>query len=382
MSAPGAQLDGVTVLDLSSVGPGSRASRILADYGARVIKVGPTARRGGVQIQPPFHSYGAGRGMSRLRVDLKAAEGRNAFLRVAARADALIESYRPGVADRLGIGYDAVRRVNPGIVYCSTSGYGRDGARSGWAGHDLNYLALGGYLANCEPRADGGPPIPGATVADSAAGGMHAAIAILAALLRRGPDGEGEHLDVATAEGVLSLMGLAIDEYLATGALPGPRRSLLTGRYACYDLYCAADGKWLSVAAIEPRFYANLCRALGLEEWVPHQLDEARQDEIRAAFRAAFARRDRDAWVAALGPADTCVAPVYAIPPTSARAASSPRPSTRSGASSASSARCSPGATAGRPRTACAATPRATRRLSWTRWASAPPRSRGCSARG
>ena len=312
MSLP-AHLAGITVLDLSSVGPAARCSRILADYGATVIKVAPTPRKGGVQIQPPFYAYSAHRGMKRVQVDIKAPDGKAAFLRLAAAADVIIESFRPGVVSRLGIGFEDVRRVNPRIVYCSTSGYGQDGPASQWAGHDINYLAVGGYLHCSGRRADGGPPIPGATVADSAGGGMHAAIAILAALLRRGTTGAGEYLDVSVAEGVLFFTSLYIDQYLATGATPGPGHDVLTGRYACYDTYQARDGKLLAVGAIEPVFYANLCKALDCEQCIPHQTDDERQDEIRAAWRAAFARRDRDDWVAELAPRDTCVTPVYAI---------------------------------------------------------------------
>jgi alpha-methylacyl-CoA racemase len=306
-------LRGVRVLDLSSVGPAARCSRILADYGAAVVKVGPPARKGSVQIEPPFFGYAGGRGMQRVRIDLKHARGRETFLRLAAASDVVIESFRPGVVARLGIGWDDVRARNPRVVYCSTSGYGRDGPRAQWAGHDLNYLAAAGYLACSGPRADGGPPIPGATLADSAGGGMHAAIAILAALLRRGRTGEGAWLDVSVAEGVLSLMALHVDEHLATGTEPGPGTNVLTGRLACYDCYAARDGKWLAVAAIEPAFFANLCRALGLERLVPHQTDDARQEEIRAAFREAFAKRDRDEWVAELGPRDTCVSAVASV---------------------------------------------------------------------
>jgi alpha-methylacyl-CoA racemase len=308
------QLDGFTVLDLASVGPAARASRMLADYGAEIVKIGPTAKKGRKQIQPPFHTYGAGRGMKRIQIDLKAEQGVEAFLELARSADVVIESYRPGVVDRLGIGYPAVRQVNPRIIYCSTTGYGQDGPYSSWAGHDINYLALAGFLACTEPRGDGGPPIPGATVADSAGGGMHAVVAILAALVRRSVSGEGRYLDVSATEGVLSLMSLSIDQYTATGEVAGPRETLLTGRYACYDVYPARDGKWLSVGAIEPHFYANLCKALGCEQFVAHQLDDEKQDDIRAAFQAAFVRRDRDDWVAELAPNDTCVAPVYTIP--------------------------------------------------------------------
>jgi alpha-methylacyl-CoA racemase len=313
VTAPGL-LDGVTVLDLASVGPAARTSRWLADYGARVVKVGPTPKQGGVQIVPPFYAYAGHRDMQRARFDLKAGAGRDAFLRLAAGTDVVIESFRPGVVDRLGIGYDAVRAVNPGVVYCSTTGYGQDGPYSQWAGHDINYLALGGYL-DCTGRdADGGPALPGATIGDGAGGGMHAVIAILAALVHRAATGEGAYLDVSVADGVLSLMSLHLDEHLATGAVPGPRHDLLTGRFACYDVYPCRDGRWLAVGAIEPAFYANLCRALGCEQWLEHQNDDAVQDEIRAAFRVAFATRDRDAWVAELGPANTCVSPVASVP--------------------------------------------------------------------
>jgi alpha-methylacyl-CoA racemase len=313
VTAPGL-LDGVTVLDLASVGPAARTSRWLADYGARVVKVGPTPKQGGVQIVPPFYAYAGHRDMQRARFDLKAGAGRDAFLRLAAGTDVVIESFRPGVVDRLGIGYDAVRAVNPGVVYCSTTGYGQDGPYSQWAGHDINYLALGGYL-DCTGRdADGGPALPGATIGDGAGGGMHAVIAILAALVHRAATGEGAYLDVSVADGVLSLMSLHLDEHLATGAVPGPRHDLLTGRFACYDVYPCRDGRWLAVGAIEPAFYANLCRALGCEQWIGHQDDDALQEQIRADFRAAFATRERDDWVAELGPANTCVSAVASVP--------------------------------------------------------------------
>jgi alpha-methylacyl-CoA racemase len=307
-------LQGVTVLDLASVGPAARTSRWLADYGARVVKIGPPPRQSGVQIVPPFYAYSGHRGMERVLLDLKASSARDAFLRLATRADVVIESFRPGVMDRLGLGEAAVRAVNPAIVYCSTSGYGQTGPRSQWAGHDLNYLAVGGYL-DCSGRAaDGGPALPGATVGDAAGGGMQAVIAILAALVQRSATGEGAYLDVSVADGVLALMSLYVDEFFATGAVPGPGHNILTGRYACYDVYRCADDRWIAVAAIEPHFYANLCRAIGCDRWLAHQTDDAVQDAIRADFRAAFATKTRAEWVAGLGPADTCVSEVASVP--------------------------------------------------------------------
>ena len=318
-------LEGVRVLDLGAVGPAARASRILADYGAAVTKVGAVPRAGGVQITPPYYAYSGNRGMTRALFDLKDDAGRGAFLALVAGADVVIESFRPGVADRLGIGYDDLRSANPSIILCSTSGYGQEGPRRDWAGHDVNYLATSGFLDCSGRRGDGRPALPGATVADIAAGGMQAAMAIMAALLRRDrpvsansdPEEpgaqEGEHIDVSISDGAFTMMSLYVDEYLATGVEPGPGHYILTGRYACYDTYRCSDGRFVSVGAIEPRFWANLCELLGLAQYVDAQTDDAAQDEIREALAAVFATRPRDHWVDLLGPADTCVAPVNTV---------------------------------------------------------------------
>ena len=306
-------LAGVTVLDLSTVGPAARCTRLLSDYGAQVVKVGPVPSADASPIEPQFFAYSGHRGMRRVLVDLKHGDGQEAFLSLAAVADVVVESFRPGVVDRLGIGYDAVSARNPGIVYCSTSGYGQDGPHAQWAGHDVDYLAVGGYLSMSTPGVDGAPPLPGATVADAAAGGMQAALAITAALAGRATTGEGTYLDVSVAEGVLWLMSLPIDEQLALGTGSRPGHDVLSGRYACYATYGTADGKWVAVGAIEAKFFANLCAALGCPELAGAQLDDDAQPAIRAAFAAAFATRTRDEWVEALAGADTCVAPVLEI---------------------------------------------------------------------
>ena len=307
----GGQLAGLTVLDLSTVGPGSRCTSLLADLGAEVLKVMRPQGRGG--IEPAWFAYGAGRGTRIVRLDLKDDAGRASFLELARTADVIVDSYRPGVAARLGIGYDDVRAVNERVVYAALTGYGQHGPYAQWAGHDLNYLAMGGFLATQGRGSDGAPTIPGATVADSAGGGMQAVIAILAALLKRAETGTGQLLDVSASEGVLSLMSLHLDEYLATGTEPTAGSSLLTGGFACYGIYPAADGGWLAVGAIESRFFANLCAALGCEQWAAYQYDADRQDEIRSALTAAFAGRTRDEWVAQLAGADTCVTPVLSV---------------------------------------------------------------------
>lgn len=306
-------LDEVRVLDLSSVGPAARASRILSDYGAEVVKVGPVPNGQATQTVPPHYAYSGHRLMKRALLDLKSVDGRAAFLSLVEGGDVVIESFRPGTADRLGIGYDDVRAVNEAIIYCSTSGFGQNGPRRDWAGHDINYLGLSGYL-DCSGRSgDGSPPLPGATVADIAAGGMHAVMAIMAALLRRTKTQVGEYLDVSIADGALGLMSLYVDEHLATGAEPGPGHYILTGRYACYGVYACGDGRHLSIGAVEPRFWRNLCEQLGLERYIDHQTDDDRQDEIRAAISEVLATRTRDQWSAQLGPADCCAAPVNTV---------------------------------------------------------------------
>jgi alpha-methylacyl-CoA racemase len=301
------------ILDLSTVGPAARCTRLLADYGASVVKVGPVPSADIAPIEPQFFAYSGHRGMRRALFDLKSADGKEAFLTLAASADVVVESFRPGVVDRLGIGYEDVARRNPGVVYCSTSGYGQDGPAAQWAGHDLDYLAVGGYLVMCGRDEKGAPALPGATIADAAAGGMHAALAITAALAGRATGGKGANLDVSVADGVLWLMSLAIDEQLALGGEIRPGHDVLSGRYACYGVYETADGKWLAVGAIEAKFFANLCTALGCPELAGEQYDDEAQTRIREALVAAFATKSRDEWVETLAGSDTCVAPVLEV---------------------------------------------------------------------
>jgi len=308
-----ALLSGYKVLDLASVGPAARASRILADYGMDIIKVAPVSAKGAKQIEPVFHAYGAGRGTRQIRVDLKSPEGRQVIGRLVEGVDVVIESYRPGVASRLGVGYEDLRAINSKIVYCSTSGYGQDGPWSQWAGHDINYVAVSGYLACSGRDADGRPAMPGATVGDSAGGGMHAALAVIAALLHVAKGGDGRYLDVSITDGMLNLMSLYVDRYLATGEETHPGSDVLTGRYAWYGVYTCADGQHVSVGPVEGHFFRNLCRLLELEQYSASQYDDAKQDEMRAAFAMRFLTKPRDAWVAALAGQDTCVAPVLSI---------------------------------------------------------------------
>ncbi|MCW2936246.1 MAG: L-carnitine dehydratase/bile acid-inducible protein [Actinomycetia bacterium] len=238
-----------TLLDFSTAGPGPRCTRLLADYGVRVIKIRPPA--GGTRmLTTPWYTYSADRGIRQIHVDLKQEAGRRLVHRMLERADVLLESYRPGVAARLGLGYEEVRATNEGIVYCSVSGYGQQGPYAQWPAHDLNWLALGGFLHGGSRREAGGPALPGAVVAD-AAGGYSAAVAVLAALVRKAATGEGAYLDVSVVDSVLRVMQAVFDARLAGENLSGKQEAneasgppgMLTGGSACYDVYQAADGR-------------------------------------------------------------------------------------------------------------------------------------------
>lgn len=304
-------LTSFSVLDLGTLGPGARASRVLADYGATVVRVDPPRRLSAVEL--PHYAYGGMRGINRLRVDMKHEEGRLVVLDIAASVDVVVEGFRPGVANRLGVGYEAIAAARPSVIYCAASGYGQTGPYANWVGHDINYLGVAGYLSSSGRSELDVPALPGATIADAAGGGLHAAMAIMAALLRRSTTGSGAYLDVAATDGVLGLMAMNVDEYLATGAVPGPGHGVLTGRFACYGVYECADEKFIALGAIESKFFANLCRELGLSEWADKQYDDDAQPSLTKVLRATFAQRPRDEWVMLLAAAETCVSPVLSV---------------------------------------------------------------------
>lgn len=312
-----AALQDVKVVDLTNLGPGAHCIRILADLGADVVRIvearSVMEKRGRTQWKAPFWAYGMRRNTKVLGVDLKSEPGLEVLRKLAQWADVLMVGIRPAAAERLGVHYDALREVNPRLIYCCLTGYGADGPYRDVVGHDLNYQSIGGTVGMTGSK-DGPPMIPGATAADSAGGGMHAAIAILAAIVARQHTGRGQFVDVAATDGIVSMMSVAIDEYLSTGAEPTRGATLLTGQYPWYNIYETKDGKYLSVGAIEPWFYQNLCRLIGLEDLIPHQhADGDKREEMFGRFRTAFRTKTRDEWISLLMPADTCTAPVYSI---------------------------------------------------------------------
>lgn len=304
-------LASVTLLDFSSMGPGPRCTRLLADYGMRVIKIRPPS--GGTRMmEAPWYTYSANRGIPQVEIDLKQEVGRELARRLAGQVDVLVESYRPGVAGRLGVGYSDVRAVNPAIVYTSVSGYGQTGPYANWPAHDLNWLALGGFLGAGSGGADGEPSLPGGVVAD-AVGGYSTAVAVLSAVVSKLTTGQGAYLDVAVMDSVLRTMQFVLDGHLGGADEPArdgaPPPDMLTGGSACYGVYRAADGRWLAIGAIEAHFWAALCRGLGLEHRIPDQHVRARQEELRRELSARFATRPAAEWIAELGPT-ACIAPV------------------------------------------------------------------------
>jgi crotonobetainyl-CoA:carnitine CoA-transferase CaiB-like acyl-CoA transferase len=309
-------LEGIRILDMARMGPGPHCSHILGDLGADIIKVeqpGPGEGRQAAGM-PSFPAGAAIRRNSRsFGLNLKTEEGRQAFYKLTATADVVMEGFRPGVVKRLGVDYETVRAIKPDIIYASLSGYGQDGPYSNYVGHDINYQGVTGSLG-MTGRSDGPPIIPGTRTADQAGGGMNAAISIMTALLVKERTGVGQYIDMAMVDGLVTMMFLDIDQYLTTGEGPRRGKTMLTGLYPWYHVYETNDGKYISVGAVEPWFYENLCRLLGREDFIPHQYaEDQKREEIFAAFREIFRAKTRDEWVAELMPADTCVGPVYTI---------------------------------------------------------------------
>jgi len=306
-------LAGVRVLDLTRLLPGPFATMILADLGADVVKVEDPEGGDWLRVLPPFEGeqspafHALNRNKRSLALDLRAPGGAAAFRRLAGRADAVVESFRPGVMDRLGLGHAALRAVNPRVVLCSISGYGQDGPYASRAGHDLDYCAIAGVLA-----ANGPPerPLPlGVQAADVAGGAWPAVAGILAALLRARATGEGAHVDVSMTEGALALLALPLGIAAARGTPVARGKELLTGGAACYGVYRTRDGRFVALGALEPRFFAAFCAAAGRPELADRQMEGGGAGP-RAELEALFAARTRDEWAAFAAEHDVCLAPV------------------------------------------------------------------------
>ena len=299
MSKPGS-LSGITVIDLSRLLPGPYCSMILADHGARVIAV----------EDKRFLADGLffnliNRNKEHMSLNLKTDQGREIFSRLLEKADVLMEGFRPGVVDRLGVDYKTVSRANPKIIYCAITGYGQNGPFRDRVGHDVNYLSYAGVL-DLIGEKDRPPSIPGVQIADIAGGGMNAAIGILLALFARQQTGKGQYIDVSMTDGMVGFLPAALFFRQLTGQEPRRADGLLSHRYACYNTYETADGRYLSIGAVENRFWMQLCDTLEVPEYGPLQYDDQRREEILQYMRATFKQKTLDEWDSILADLDIC----------------------------------------------------------------------------
>jgi len=314
-------LEGVRVLDLSRLLPGGFCSLMLADFGADVVKVEDTGMGDYVRWATPKiegvedSSAGAlflalNRNKTSIRINLKTDEGRDVLLRLVRDADVLLESFRPGVLDRLGVGYERLRNENPRLVYCAISGYGQNGPYRDRSGHDMNYLGLVGLLGLTGDQD--GPPVQAAgQIADLGGGALMAAFGILAALRERDQSGEGQMVDVSMADGALSWLGMVAARTLAEGAAPRRGGIELAGSLVCYRPYECSDG-WVTLGALEPKFWQAWCRAVGREDLVSKQF-EAPGTPTHGEVQDVFRQRTRDEWQAFASEHDCCLEPVLEL---------------------------------------------------------------------
>jgi alpha-methylacyl-CoA racemase len=306
-------LASIKIVEIGSIGPGPFCAMVLADLGADVLRVDRASGGGLVGPSENFATELLNRGRRSVAVDLKHPDGPEVILNLVEGADALIEGFRPGVAERLGIGPDACLDRNPRLVYGRMSGYGQDGPMSQAVGHDLNYVARSGVLSLIGRR--GHPPTPPLSlVGDFGGGGLMLALGILAAIVERQTSNQGQVIDAAMLDGA-ALLGTAFYGYVQTGEWNTERGTNIVDSGApFYDAYETADGRWLSVAAMEPRFYAALLDILGLDPAdLPDQNEQARWPEMKELFAAAIRTKTRDQWCAAAEGVDACVAPVLEV---------------------------------------------------------------------
>lgn len=302
-------LAGVKVLDLSTLLPGPLATLMLADAGAEVIKLERPGTGDEMRTYSPRHGEASAnyailnRGKRAYAVDLKDPRSRDHVLRLAEGADVVVEQFRPGVVDRLGLGYEAIAARNPGVVYCSITGYGDEGKRASYAGHDLNYVAESGLLgAVTDP--EGRPPLPMTVIADIAGGTYPAVVNILLALRKRDTTGKGTHIKVSMAHNLQVLAYGYVASHQAGSHWPSPNRELLTGGSPRYQIYRTADGRYIACAALEEKFWERLTDLVGLPE--RYRADSGQEPQVIRALADRFASKTAQEWQAVLEGEDVC----------------------------------------------------------------------------
>jgi alpha-methylacyl-CoA racemase len=307
----GGPLAGVRVVEIAALGPAPYCAMLLSDLGADVVRVDRTeaADRGILNTDPRFDLLNRGR--RSVAVDLKQPQGVETVLRLVERADALLEGFRPGVAERLGIGPDVCLARNPRLVYGRMTGWGQDGPLAASAGHDIDYIALAGALHGIGTRER--PMLPLNLVGDFGGGALFLALGVLSALLETSRSGKGQVVDAAIVDGAASLMTMIHGMFAAGVWFPERRSNLLDGGVPFYDVYETSDGKHLALGALEPKFWAEFVQRSGLDAEGLEQLDLACWHELRRRLIALFRTRTRDEWCALLEGTDACVAPVLSL---------------------------------------------------------------------
>jgi len=311
-------LSGVRVLDLTRLLPGAMATLHLADMGADVIKIEDTAagdysRSMGRMREGMSDSFRLlNRNKRAMRLDLKQARGREAFLKLAGRADVVVEGFRPGVVAKLGVGYDAVSAVNARIVYCSISGYGQDGPYAQRAGHDINYIGYAGVGDQIGPAQ--APVVPNFQIADLLGGALVPAMGILAALVDARSSGRGRYVDVSMTDAALAHAVFPLLGFLESGKTPARGTGMLDGGLPCYNVYRTKDARFMAVGALEKKFWATLCDILGCHELEEkHIVSGADAEPVKARLEKIFASRTQREWIEVFAAADCCVSPVLHI---------------------------------------------------------------------
>ena len=304
------------MLDLSRLLPGPYCSLLLADLGMEVLKVEDleqgdyTRTLGPIRKKDSAHFLALNRNKKSMKLNLKVKEGKEIFYKLIQSYDIVLESFRPGVMDRLGIGYQELKKRNPSVILCSLSGYGQDGPYRERSGHDINYIGLGGIL-EITGQKNGDPILPGVQIADIGGGGMMAAIAILAAAIHREKTGEGQFLDISMMDGVVSWLSMHAGKYFMDGELPKRGDMHLTGRYACYHVYATKDERYISLGAMEQKFWKNFCEAIGRRDLIYKQSIEG-EEQLRVIeeIQKLFKTKTQKEWVDFFKNVDACGEPI------------------------------------------------------------------------
>ncbi len=309
-------LTGLKMLDLSRLLPGPYCSLLLADLGMEVLKVEDPEQGDYLRMIGPIRKNDSAnflalnRNKKSMILNLKVKEGKEIFYKLIQSYDIVLESFRPGVMERLGIGYQELKNGNPRIILCSLSGYGQDGPYRERSGHDINYIGLGGVLELTGMKNS--PPIPPAVqIADIGGGGMMAAIAILAAAIHRKKTGKGQFLDISMMDGVVSWLSMHAGKYFMDGELPKRGEMHLTGRYACYQVYATKDGRYMSLGAMEQKFWKNFCEAIGRRDLIYKQYIEG-EEQLRVIeeIQELFKTKTQKEWIDFFKNVDACCEPI------------------------------------------------------------------------